>query len=94
MGLKGFNENIINCELSTSLSLEIVHDYISFEKSFTAILNKHVPLKKKELRAKHASYVTKPLSHQLGKVLSRTSTSYQIKLYLKKNMEKQVFEKV
>lgn len=88
MGLKGFNENIINCELSTSLSLEIVHDYISFEKSFTAILNKHVPLKKKELRAKHASYVTKPLSHQLGKVLSRTSTSYQIKLYLKKNMEK------
>ena len=54
----------------------MVHDYISFEKSFTAILNKHVPLKKKELRAKHASYVTKPLSHQLGKVLSRTSTSY------------------
>ena len=55
---KNFNQDNFSQELCTSLSSETVFDYTSFEENLGA-LNKNAPLKKKVLRANHASYVTK-----------------------------------
>ena len=55
---KNFNQDNFSQELCTNLSSETVLDYTSFEENFLAVLNKHAPLKKKVLRANHASYVT------------------------------------
>ena len=51
---KNFDQDIFSQELCTSLSLETVLDYTSFEKNFLGVLNKHALLKKKVLRANHA----------------------------------------
>ena len=40
---------------------EGISNYESFETTFTEVLNKHAPLKKKLLRANHAPYITKTL---------------------------------
>ena len=56
---KYFDQEILSQNLRASLPLEIVHDYTTFEESFLGVLNKHVPLKKKVIRAKRAPYVTK-----------------------------------
>ena len=58
-GFKTFDEEIFSQELRTSLTSKTVHGYTSFEENFVGVLNKHAPLKKKVLRANHASYVTK-----------------------------------
>ena len=75
---KNFDQDIFSQELCTSLSSETVLDYTSFEKNFLGVLNKHAPLKKKILRANHASYVTKALRKAIMK------RSYLEKLYFKK----------
>ena len=64
-----------------------MHGYTSFEENFVGVLNKHVPLKKKVLRANHASYVTKALKKTIMK------RSYLEKLNFKKIFN-QIFEKV
>ena len=56
---KYFDQEILSQNLGTSLPSEIVHDYTTFEESFLGVLNKHAPLKKKVIRAKHVPYVTK-----------------------------------
>ena len=48
---KYFDHEILSQNLGTSLPSEIVHDYTTFEESFLGVLNKHVPLKKKVIRA-------------------------------------------
>ena len=73
-----FNENNFNQDLHNQLSSEQPKDCASFEKIFLSILEEHVPLKKKLLRANHAPYVTKALR----KAIMRRS--YLEKVYFKK----------
>ena len=40
---------------------EVISNYESFETTFTEVLNKHAPLRKKFLRANHAPYTAKTL---------------------------------
>ena len=75
---KNFDQDIFSQELCTSLSLETVLDYNSFEENFSGVLNKHAPLKNKVLRANHAPYVAKGLRKAI------TKRSYLEKLYFKK----------
>ena len=49
-------KNNLNGKLSDGIS-----NYESFETTFTEVLNKHAPLRKKHLRANHAPYITKTL---------------------------------
>ena len=77
-GFKTFDEEIFSQELRTSLTSKTVHGYTSFEENFVGVLNKHAPLKKKVLRANHASYVTRALRKAIMK------RSYLEKLYFKK----------
>ena len=49
-------KNNLNEKLSDDIS-----NYESFETTFTEVLNKHAPLRKKHLRANHAPYITKTL---------------------------------
>ena len=49
-------KNNLNEKLSDGIS-----NYESFETTFTEVLNKHAPLRKKHLRANHAPYITKTL---------------------------------
>ena len=74
---KNFNQDNFSQELCTSLSSETVFDYTSFEENL-GVLNKNAPLKKKVLRANHASYVTKALRKAIMK------RSYLEKLYSKR----------
>ena len=64
-----------------------MHGYTSFEENFVGVLNKHAPLKKKVIRANHASYVTKALKKTIMK------RSYLEKLNFKKIFNR-IFEKV
>ena len=64
-----------------------MHGYTSFEENFVGVLNKHAPLKKKVLRANHASYVTKALKKTIMK------RSYLEKLNFQKIFNR-IFEKV
>ena len=49
-------KNNLNEKLSDGIS-----NYESFETTFTEVLNKHAPLRKKHLSANHAPYITKTL---------------------------------
>ena len=75
---KNFDQDIFSQEICTGLSSETVLDFTRFEENFLGVWNKHAPMKKKVLRAKHASYVTKALRKAIMK------RSYLEKLYLKK----------
>ena len=67
---KNFDQEIFSQEVHSSLSSERAHEYTytSFEDNFLEVLNKHVPLKKKVLRASHAPYVTKALRKAIMKM--------------------------
>ena len=86
-GFKTFDEEIFSQELRKSLTSKTVHGYTSFEENFVGVLNKHAPLKKKVIRANHASYVTKALKKTIMK------RSYLEKLNFKKIFNR-IFEKV
>ena len=78
-----FKKNL-NEELSEGISI-----YESFETTFTEVLNKRAPLRKKFFRANHAPYITKTLRKAI-KRRSQLETKYlktktQTDLKLKKN---------
>ena len=61
---KHFNQDLFKFELSKSLQGNKnanLKDYITFEKSFETILEKHAPLKTKFLRGNNQPYMTKDL---------------------------------
>ena len=64
---KNFDQDIFSQEICTGLSSETVLDFTRFEENFLGVWNKHAPMKKKVLRAKHASYVTKALRKAIMK---------------------------
>ena len=58
---KKFDQDLFREELAEKLyGCDSCYD--TFEEIFINVLNKHAPLKKKFLRANHASYMTKTLS--------------------------------
>ena len=67
---KNFEEESFNQELRNNLINNNIESYEFLEKVFLNTLNKHVPLKKKSVRANHAPYVTKTLR----KAITRRST--------------------
>ena len=58
---KKFHEENFNQELRGKLSTKLVNDYSSFKSVFIDVFNRHAPIKKKVIRANHATYVTKAL---------------------------------
>ena len=62
-------------------------NYELFETTFIEVLNKHAPLRKKFLRAKHAPYITKTLRKvimrrsQVETKYLKTKTQTNLKLY-------------
>ena len=80
---KDFKEDNFNRDLQNRLSAESMEEYVPFEKNFLEVLNKHVPLKKKVVRANHAQYITKTLrkaiikrSYLEKKFISRKSSRF------------------
>ena len=77
-------KNNLNEKLSKGIS-----NYESFETTFTEVLDKHAPLRKKCLRANHAPYITKTLRNafmrrsQLETKYLKTKTQTDLKLYRK-----------
>ena len=78
---KKFNEEDFNQELRGRLSTELVDDYSSFENVFTNVLNRHGSIKRKVIRANHASYVTEALREAIMK------RSQLEKIYFKKRTQ-------
>ena len=64
---KHFDSNDFKNELQRKLIENDKNDYISFEKNFLSVLNKHAPLKKKKLRANEVPYMTKTLRKAIMK---------------------------
>ena len=56
---KYFNSHNFNDKLKFAFSKENIGFCSKFNQTFLNILNKHAPLKKKRLRANHASYASK-----------------------------------
>ena len=75
---RDFKEDNFNRDHQNRFSAESVEEYAPFEKVFLDVLNKHAPLKKKVVRANHASYITKTLRKAIMK------RSCLEKLYFKK----------
>ena len=77
-------KNNLNEELSEGIS-----NYESFQTTFTEVLNKRAPLRKKFFRANHALYITKTLRKaikrrsQLETKYLKTKTQTDLKLYKK-----------
>ena len=77
-------KNNLNEKLSEGIS-----NYESFETTFTEVLNKHAPLRKKFLSANNAPYITKTLTKaikrrpQLEIKYRKTKTQTDLKLYKK-----------
>ena len=77
-------KNNLNEKLSEGIS-----NYESFETTFTEVLKKHAPLKKKLFRANHAPYITKTLRKtimrrsQLETKYLKSKTQTDLKLYKK-----------
>ena len=77
-------KNNLNEKLSEGIS-----NYESFETTFTEVLKKHAPLKKKLFRANHAPYITKTLRKtimrrsQLETKYLKSKTQTDFKLYKK-----------
>ena len=84
---KKFNEEDFNQELRGRLSTELVDDDSSFENVFTNVLNRHGSIKRKVIRANHASYVTEALRKaimkrsQLEKIYFKKRTQENFKKY-------------
>ena len=58
---KKFDEEHFNQELRGKLSTKLVNVYSSFKSVFIDVFNRRAPIKKKVIRANHATYVTKAL---------------------------------
>ena len=67
---KNFEEESFNQELRNNFINNSIESYEFFEKVFLDTLYKHVPLKKKSVRANHAPNVTKTLRKA---IMSRSS---------------------
>ena len=79
---KYFNSQNFNDELNFVFSKENIDSCGKFNQTFLNVLNKHAPLKKKQLRANHASYVSKPIRRA---IMRRTYLEY---VYFKKRTDK------
>ena len=79
---KYFNSQNFNDELKFVFSNENINSCTKFNQTFLYALNKHAPLKKKRLRANHASYVSKSMQ----KAIMRRS--YQENVFFKKRTDK------
>ena len=66
---KYFNSQNFNDELKLVFSKQNIYSCSKFNQTFLNVLNKHVPLKKKQLRADHASHV----SNSMRKAIMRRS---------------------
>ena len=75
---KYFNSQNFNDELKFVFSNENIDSCSKFSQTFLDVLNKHAPLKKKRLRANHASYVSKSMRKAIIK------RSYLENVYFKK----------
>ena len=64
---KHFDCNDFKKELQRKLIENDKNDYASFERKFLLVLNKHAPLKKKQLRANEVPYMTKTLRKAIMK---------------------------
>ena len=64
---KKFDEENFNQELRGKLSTKLVNNYSLFKSVFIGVFNRHAPIKKKVLRANHATYVTKALRKAIMK---------------------------
>ena len=78
---KYFNSHNFNDELKFVFSKENIDSCSKFNQTFLNVLNKHAPLKKKQLRANHASYVSK----SMRKAIMRRS--YLENIYFKKRTD-------
>ena len=78
---KKFDSLKFNNELKNVLTIENIDNCTKFDEKFLEVLDKHAPLKKKLLRANHASYVSKALR----KAIIRRS--YLEKVYFKNRTE-------
>ena len=75
---KKFDSLKFNVDLKNAFAHENIESWIKFDEVFLAVLNRHATLKKKILRANHASHMSKTLR----KAIIRRS--YLEKKYLKK----------
>ena len=75
---KYFNSQNFNDELKFVFSKENIDSCSKFNQTFLNVLNKHAPLKKKQLRANHASYMSKSMRKAI------TRRSYLENVYFKK----------
>ena len=68
---KNFRNDYFRVELENELLKYDFNniDYDNFIKTFLIVLDKHVPIKKKYLRANHANFVTKQLRKAIMKIL-------------------------
>ena len=64
---KNFNSNTFHDELHHVFSNLIIDTWDKFDKVFLQILNRHAPLKRKLLRASHASYVSEAIQRAIIK---------------------------
>ena len=78
---KKFDSLKFNNELKNVLTIENIDNCTKFDEKFLEVLDKHAPLKKKLLRANHASYVSKALRKAI------TRRSYLKKVYFKNRIE-------
>ena len=79
---KYFNSQNFNDELKFVFSKENIDSCSKFNQTFLNVLNKYAPLKKKQLRANHALYVSK----SMRKAIMRRS--YLKNVYFKKRTDK------
>ena len=84
---KYFNSQNFNDEVKFIFSRENIDSCSRLNQTFLDVLNKHAPLKKKRLRANHASYVFKSMQKPIMK------RSYVENVYCKKK-NGQVFKSV
>ena len=75
---KYFNSQNFNAELKFLFSKENIDSCSKFNQTFLNVLNKYAPLKKKQLRANHALYVSKSMRKAI------TRRSYLKNVYFKK----------
>jgi hypothetical protein len=62
---KHFNKEAFREELKMTIQNAI--DFVDFESKFLDVLNKHAPVKKKNIRANHAPYMTKQIRKAIRK---------------------------
>ena len=86
---KKFDSLKFNKELKNVLTIENIDDCTKFDEKNLEVLDKHAPLKRKLLRANHASY---PSKASLKAIMRR---SYLEKVYFKNRTENSLraFEK-